>query len=294
MNIKHLNAEQFDNARLVALERVQARNGNEPTLAQFKNAKPIERGLLILYALATLIFVVAFLVSSQHVIAYANVTAGKAHIPVANGGLTAIVHVTWYFVHELGLLLLAETSMIVFMVMARVTSNRLQRVVMYGLAVASALFVVWANLQSGLVWYLSILIPSITIGVSMVYEHWFVQSILEERQARTAFQNALTQYRLAQSEPSQHTDYPSFLRQAVFTALLETQMGTGVREKKAWLTGLSIPERAYLSDIEIGLNDWNVTAIPTHEPITPITEHHEVETFPKVETFPNGNGHNHG
>ena len=130
------------------------------------------------------------------------------------------MHVTWYFVHELGLLLLAETSMIVFMVMARVTINRLQKAVMYGLALASALFVVWANLQSGLVWYLSILIPSITIGVSMVYEHWFVQSILEERQARTSFQTALTQWWLAQSEPSQHDDYPSFLRQAVFIALL--------------------------------------------------------------------------
>jgi hypothetical protein len=185
--------------------------------------------------------------------------------------------------------------MMTFMVMARVTSSAWQRGVMYALAVSSALFVVWANLQSGLVWYLSILIPSITIGVSMVYEHWFVASIKEERRVRSAYQTALNAYQTAMTNPTQHPDYIPYLRQGVFEMLLTEQSGAGATARKQWLAGLSVPERAYVADAEIALNDWHIDAIAPSITPTPaetiITQSADTLVIEAQHVPSNGNGH---
>ena len=296
MNIKHLSAEQYDHSRSSALERVLANNG-KPTLRQFKTQHALEHGLVLLYGLATIIFVVAFAVSSQHVIAYANKTASIAHIPQSITGLTALVAQSWYLVHELGLLLLAEVAMVTFMIMGRITTTILERLLMYILAISCAAFVVWANLQSGLVWYLSVLIPAITIGSSIIFEHWFVNSIKEEKRIRTAYRDAVNAYEATQNNPTKHPDYLGYLRQAIFDALLDAQTGTDRTARRAWLIGLSVAERAYLADAEIRLNDWSIEAIaptvPTAVPTATgtIVIHEGIDVIHANGKNGNGNGH---
>ena len=297
MNLKHLTPAEYDQAHATALQRVIDRNGDKPTLQQFKQQQPIERGLVLLYGLATVIFIVAFFVSSQHVISYANKTAALAHIPQSATGLTALVRASWFWIHELGLLLLAETAMITFMIMARVTTSKLERALMVILSLASALFVVWANLQSGLVWHLALLVPSITLGASLVVDHWAVNSIQQERACRANYQTALTAYNTAVNNPSQHGDFPAYLRQAVFDALMHAQTGNGATARRAWLQGLTVPERAWLSDVEIGLNDWDATptapAVPTAVPTATGLVIHEGIDVIHANGHANGNGNGH-
>ena len=290
--LKHLSAEAFDHCKTIAMERVKER-AIKPSLAQFKKHNRIESGLLILYALASVIFIVAFAVSSQHIIAFANVVASSAHIPESTIGLTAMVRASYYWIHELGLLLLAETSMLTFMVMARITPSIWHKLIMYVIALSSASFVIYANLQSGLVWYLSVLVPCITIGVSLIFEHYFVHSIREERRVRTAYETALTEYQYAQTDPTQHADYFAYLRQSVFEGLLECQNGAGSPQRRAWLMSLNVPERAYLADSEIKLNDWAISAIAPSTSITAIAPSTPI-TITREETTMHANGNGNG
>jgi len=130
----------------------------------------------------------------------------------------------------------------------------------------------------------------------LVVDHWAVNSIQQERACRANYQTALTAYNTAVNNPSQHGDFPAYLRQAVFDALMHAQTGNGATARRVWLQGLTVPERAWLSDVEIGLNDWNAIAtapaVPTATATGPIAIQDAIDVI-HANGHANGNGNGH-
>ncbi len=216
-NLKTLTSKQYDDAKNKALQRIQNRIGEKPTRAQFKR----EYGRIwnTLDILAIIIFIAALAISSVHILAYAGQQANSSFVHSAVGVLGIQLADTSYgVIHQIGFILLAESAMLLFFVLAR-TSKGYDRYLSGLLAVAAVAFVFTANIASGLNPFLSILAPGFTVGIGFRLEKLIAISLHRTRELDTRYRDALAVWELASQDPEQHPDFQAVFKRELWDAI---------------------------------------------------------------------------
>ncbi len=225
MNIKQLSFDQYEEARGRAVERVKARIGTKPTRDQFKR----ELGSIWtpLDSLAMIVFAAAFFVSSAHIVTHMGALAGSTFEQTYSAGIIFSEEMYTLF-HQVGMIFLAEASMILFMVLHGITrAERTGRAawvrwfsVPLVLAVIAAVFVFLANVQSGIGVLESIMPPVFTVGIGLRLERLIVDLIERRRQIDHKYVEAIELYEHASADPETHPAFARVLKQTIWEKLI--------------------------------------------------------------------------
>lgn len=258
---QHLNGNQLDMCKQAARRRVEKRLGERPTRAAFRREyAPLAS---VLDWLALVIFAAALAVSSLHILHFAGSAATDAYhaLPAGISVNLALFVVT----HQIGLILLAECSMLLFVVGARLAAGRrawAEAGVSGLLAVLAVLFVLAANLSSGLPFGLALLAPAFTVGIGFRLE-----SIITERLRRTAeidvrYLAALELYETSSNDPTQHPEYLPVLRSEVWGKLISLRANEHLQD--------ATPEqRRAIVAAELARDEWAAAPEPGDRPVVP-------------------------
>ncbi|MBZ0302179.1 MAG: hypothetical protein K8J31_20690 [Anaerolineae bacterium] len=228
-DLKPLTTDQYDACKGRAIERLQARIGDKPTRKQFKRDYALLWNLLDLLALV--IFLAALAISSLHILAYSGQQATvsyNASSAAAVTGLKVDAH-TYGVIHQIGFVLLAEAAMLLFFVLFR-TRQRLEKWLALGLAVMAMVFVIAANLSSGLNVFLSILAPAFTIGIGFRLEALTAENLRRNADIDRRYLEALTIWERAQDDLTTHPDYRPLLAQEIWEKLISLKANSEFRD----------------------------------------------------------------
>lgn len=126
------------------------------------------------------------------------------------------------------MILLAEASMLLFMVMhglnsqSRTNRSRWFRAISLPLllALVAAVFVFVANWQSGIGLLESIMPPVFTVGIGVHLERLIVTGIQRRHEIDQRYMNAMTIFEQASADPTRHPDYVPVLRQEIWEKLV--------------------------------------------------------------------------
>jgi hypothetical protein len=210
--LKPLTTIQYEQCREKALERVKSRIGERPQRATFRR----ELGPLwtILDAIALLVFIAALAVSSVHIVTHMGSLASQA---APEGGDTGL----FVFIHQAAFIALAEGSMILFLVMFGISREGWRRWVYLALALLAAVFVLVANVQSGIGLLESLMPPLFTIGIGLKLENLIMQALRRRKDIDERYLTALGVWESATADSTQHPDYANFFKKEVWDALLK-------------------------------------------------------------------------
>lgn len=216
-DLRPLTTLQFDECKDRARKRVERNIGDKPTRKQFVH----ELGSLwtALDAIALVVFVMALIVSSVHIITHMGKLAAESYS--ANQAGTIITENAYVGIHQWAMIPLAEGSMILFMVMFGLTRAGWRRWVYLVLAGGALLFVAVANWQSGIGTLEALLAPVFTIGIGLKLEHLLVQSIKRKAEVDAAYLQALKVYEAATADSTKHPDYQGYLYNEIWQALMK-------------------------------------------------------------------------
>lgn len=224
--MKELTGTQFDAARLAAERRAALRVGDRPRRADYRR----EYGALwgALDALAALIFAAALAISSVHILAYAGHEAAASFDRVQGAPLLglAVEGAAYGVIHQLGFILLAESAMLLFFVLYR-TGRGVERWLSLALALAAMIFVVVANLSSGLNLFLALLAPAFTIGIGFRLEALIAEKLRRAREVDARYRAALEVWEAASADITRHPDYRALLAQEVWAKLMAQRANAG-------------------------------------------------------------------
>lgn len=126
------------------------------------------------------------------------------------------------------MILLAEASMLLFMVMhgmnsiAHSSRSRWLRPISLPLVLAlvAAVFVFVANWQSGIGLLESLMPPVFTVGIGVHLERLIVNGLQKRNEIDARYFHALAVYEQASLDPAKHPDYIPFLRQEIWEKLV--------------------------------------------------------------------------
>lgn len=223
-NLPTLSAAQYDAAKARAADRVQKSLGDRPTRKAFKR----EYAPLItsLDWLAVIIFIAAFCISSIHILAYSGHEAAASYQAVTGVDLLGVnvdSH-TYGVIHQIGFILLAESAMLLFFVLFR-TRSGFERWLAFTLALLAMVFVIVANLASGLNLFLAVLAPSFTIGVGFRLETLAAENLRRNQEIDSRYLEALTVWEAAQEDVTRHPDYTPALARELWDKLTSLKAG---------------------------------------------------------------------
>ncbi|MDX2161159.1 MAG: hypothetical protein SF162_07540 [bacterium] len=238
MELKQLTFDQYEQARAAAVERVKARIGAKPMRDQFKR----ELGSIWtpLDTLAMIVFAAAFAISSAHIITHMGKLAASSYRADYVGGIIFSAEMYILF-HQVGMIFLAEASMILFMVLHGISSaDRIGRAAWarqasmpLALAIVAAVFVFLANVQSGIGILESIMPPIFTVGIGLRLERLIVDLIERRRQIDQKYLGAMDIYESASADPERHPDFERVLRQSVWEKLISLPSNKAYRDAPA-------------------------------------------------------------
>jgi hypothetical protein len=250
--LKGLTLNQYDDAKSSVVDRVKVAIGEKPTRASLQR----DQGPLLspVDVLGVIVFVAAFIVSTVHIFNHAGelarISYAAAHPVVAQSsalpspfalsgpsltedlGIVIPGHV-YVIAHQLGFLVLAEASMLLFMVTWRLQTRnvsgwlgwrylglpRKALSVYLLLATVAAVFVLVANARSGLGPLESLMPPIFTIGLGLHLEGIAVE-MLERRAALTSLLGSkLNIWETATDDPTKHPDYRRLLMRELWDRL---------------------------------------------------------------------------
>ena len=223
-NLKPLTSTQYDEARKRALTRVQARIGDKPTRKQFTR----EMGSLftLLDALALAVFVPALLVSSVHILQHMGALANASYPTIATYSAGTVIGRDLYTaIHQWATVPLAEASMLLFLVMFAMSARTWRKGVYFWLALAAILFVIVANVQSGLGLLESLLPPMFTVGIGVHLETLIVRQLQRREDVQTRYMAALEVWERSSADPTKHPDFMPLVRAEMWTALAKKNPG---------------------------------------------------------------------
>lgn len=232
-DLRQLTTLQSDECKEKAIKRVERRIGDKPKREQFER----ELGQIwqVMDTLAMIVFVVALIISSIHIITHVGILAANAYdtLQQAKGGIE-IERGGFVGLHQLLMIPLAEGSMILFLVMFGVTVKPRQvlpgqrkwdlnwrRWTYFLLALAALVFVANANLSSGMGWLESVLPPLFTVGIGLKLEHLIVQYMHRNREVTKRYLEALSIWEAATADATQHPDYLPYLMNELWAALMK-------------------------------------------------------------------------
>lgn len=214
--LKPLTIDQYDRAKETALTRVTQRIGIKPSRAAFQR----DYGALwgVLDVLALVIFVAALALSSLHILTWAGREAGRVFDEAGVVGWT-VDSITFGHIHQLGLIALSESSILLFTIMARLYKNRI-RWVLLALALGAVVFVFSANLASGITPFVALLVPAFTVGISIRLEALVVESLKRRREVDEKYRAALVVWEAASHDATKHPDYMPLLKRELWEKLV--------------------------------------------------------------------------
>jgi hypothetical protein len=216
--LKPLTTDQYDRARHKALTRVQQRIGAKPRRVDFQH----ELGSIFtpLDGLAMGVFIPAFIVSSIHILQHMGALANGSYAAIATYSNGTVIGRDFYIAaHQWATVPLAESSMLLFLVMFAMTSRgNWRKWVFLALALIATLFVVIANVSAGLMLE-SILAPVFTIGIGLHVEGLIVRLLERRADVNTRYLAALSTWEAASKDATKHPDYLPILKQEVWAAL---------------------------------------------------------------------------
>jgi hypothetical protein len=229
-HVKPLNNNQYDSCRTEAVQRVQAKVGERPERKHFeRELEPLWQPLDVI---ALIVGLSAWLVSSIHILTHAGRMAAQSFAETVAAVNLAGFHVseaTYGHVHQLGLITLAESAMILFMVMhssrLKPPQRRAESNITYAmrtgpsipllLALMAAGFTLYANMQSGVGILESLLPPAVTIGLGIYFERIIAEMIKRRKDVTARYLEAMRIWEAAQRDIESHPDFLPFFRQAL-------------------------------------------------------------------------------
>lgn len=233
-DLRQLTTYKIDEAKQAALKRVERHNGEKPKREQFQ--RELGQIWTVLDTLAVLVFVVAFIISSIHIITHVGVLAVNAYSTLTRIAVGIQIDQSWFVgLHQLLMIPLAEGSMILFLVMFGISAKpkpilqpgekakfelNWRRWTYLALAVGALLFVANANLSSGMGWLESVLPPFFTVGIGLKLEHLIVKKMRRDDEVTKRYNHALSIWEAATADPTQHPKYLPFLRNEIWKALM--------------------------------------------------------------------------
>lgn len=214
-DMKPLTLDQYDRAKQAALARVKKRIGNKPTRKQFQ--RELSPLWTILDVLALVVFIPALIISSIHIL---NHMGGMADNALREAlGETIVSPEIFRLAHQWLMIPLAEGSLILFLVMFGLVRDGWRRWVYVALAGLALVFILVANINSGLAGFESLLAPAFTIGIGLKLEHLIGQSLKRRKEVDEKYFKALEVYEAASQDATKHPDYQAVLMQEVWAAL---------------------------------------------------------------------------
>jgi hypothetical protein len=233
MSIKTLTTDQYEAAREKAIERVKGRIGDKPTREQFR--REMATIFTPLDYLAMIVFAAALIISSAHILTHMGKITGANFDP---GYATGIVlgQAAYTIAHQIGMIFLAEASMLLFMVMHGMSSaERAQHKgvrkvasIPLALAIIAGLFVFIANIQSGIGLLESLMPPLFTVGIGFRLETLIVELLKRRNEIDARYISAIDVYERATADPTAHPDFVPFFRQAIWEKLI------GIAANRDW------------------------------------------------------------
>ena len=219
-DLRQLTTIQFDECRDKAIKRVQRHLGEKPTRAQFQ--RELGRLWTVLDVLAVVVFIPALLISSIHIITYLGTDSSAAYTTLVQATFGTTITPDFYVsAHQWLHIPLAEASMILFLVMFAVSRDGWRKWVYFLLACLAVIFVLTANLSSGLGLLESALAPAFTIGIGLKLEHLIQQHMKRSREVTEKYLAALAIWEQATADATQHPNYKPYLMNELWTALMK-------------------------------------------------------------------------
>lgn len=269
-----LTAAQYDAAKASALARIEKRIGARPQRAAFE--RDSGQRWTILDVLALLVFAAALLISSVHIISHMGALASSAHSALDGGIIVPLS--TYTVVHQVGFIVLAESAMILFFVLHSINAREQRGWRRYIsipllLALVAMLFVIVANVQSGIGVLESIMPPVFTVGIGFHLERLIVVSLANRSEVQRRYLDALRTWEAATADATLHPDYRAVLRQEVWSKLI------GLKRNQAFVDA---PARFKVAaaESEIARERWSYG----HDAI----DHYEGGTAPAAPPVPFG------
>jgi hypothetical protein len=253
MNYIPLSSQQRDYAHQKAKERILALIGPKPTRDQF--LKEYGRLWGILDVLVLLIFLAALAISSAHIVKHMGSLSSAVDLTRFNGGLQ-INESTWIAVHQFGFIVLAESAMLLFMILFSMERKWWRRILSLLLAITAMSFVISANIQSGIGTLESIMPPLFTIGIGLHIERLIVQAIKRRNSVQVAYETALIEWERSTASTEAHPNWKRVYRETLFDTLVDAQVGRGKSERQAYLRELSPGQKLRLVNQEINASSW--------------------------------------
>ncbi len=219
-DLRQLTTLQFDECKDRAVKRVERHLGEQPTRAHFQ--RELGRLWTVLDLLAVIVFIPALLISSIHIVTHVGALSGAAFdgLRQASSG-TVLGRDLFVAAHQWLLIPLAEGSMILFLVMFGVSRDGWRRWTYFLLAALAVVFVLAANLSSGLGLLESVLAPAFTIGIGLKLEHLILQYLKRSSEVTKKYLEALATWEAATADATAHPDYRPFLMNEIWAALMK-------------------------------------------------------------------------
>lgn len=299
--LKELTGQQYDAAKARAVERVQARLGQKPTREQFKrDLGPLWTALDVL---AAVVFIAALAVSSAHIINHMSSLAAASFTTLEQAPAGIVISQNEYtLIHQLGMIALAEASMLLFMTMHGMSAERRAGRTGWArwfslpllLALAAGLFVFVANWQSNIGILESIMPPVFTIGLGVHLERLIVESLRRRDDVTRRYLEALAVWERAQEDLSTHPDFAPTFAAELWEKLVSLKANQDFKDAPAAFKRLAVQR-------EMARERWAydlAEGVQVHTPIATIPASHNghTEVAPSVPlsvatTMPsNGNG----
>jgi len=224
VSMKPLTTEQYEIAREKAIERVKGRIGEKPTREQFR--REMATIFTPLDYLAIVVFVAALLISSAHIIAHMGKITATNFVAGYTAGIVLDV-TTYTVVHQIGMIMLAEASMLLFMVMHGTGKDQRagrkgiakQLSVSLILAIIAGVFVFTANVQSGIGLLESLMPPLFTVGIGFRLETLIVELLTRRTTIDLRYMSAMDTFERASHDPTAHPDFAAFFKQQIWEKL---------------------------------------------------------------------------
>lgn len=218
-DVKQLSVEQYAKVHEKAVSHVLRLIGDKPLRDQYKRDHEPIWGFM--EALMVFVFLAAAIVSTTHILNFIGSEAARSfnqngHVPdtislSARGFNTA---------NQFGYVILAEFAMLLFGTGAINERRKFIKVMFALLALGSTAFVIIANLESGIDWYIAILPPAFTIGLSPFLDRQLIKTLKRRRAVTVAHQEALGKWEVLTDKPEQHTQFLPTLRLMVWEKLV--------------------------------------------------------------------------
>lgn len=252
-----LNQEERIEAQQAAERAVIALAGDKPIRERFKNTGYSELGTrttLLFTGLALLIAVAAFIPSAMRLYQIGFVTFGHAisdHNSQVAAGISSIM--------------LAESGVLAFSLFnATLHDKTAKRVVFFFIGLFSVYALV-GNIQLAMpghwtnpfAWLESVVPPVAVLGAGFMLENQLLVYLRQRQQDNLAYEEALTEWKIATANPRSHGRYRRLYANALRDALkARNAKGRGKKERVEYMAQLQAEDWVELVLAEMAADEW--------------------------------------